>query len=126
MTIDGIEAHEAYITPISRAAYDRIIIGDALTVLPTLGQYDVALIVDVLEHFTMADGELLLELCREHARHVVVVVPHPARDQGVVYGNLYEVHRGFGWTQEALAELKPRWLHADPAGWIEAVITRAG
>lgn len=96
--IDGVEAYEPYVGPLQRAIYDRIHIGDALAVLPSLGRYDLVFAADVLEHFTRADGERLLDVAAAHAALGVLIVT-PALDlpQGEVFGNPFECHRS-AWT----------------------------
>ena len=52
-TIDGVEVFEPYIREVQRAVYNEVFIGNATEVLPTLEkQYDLILLIDVLEHFT--------------------------------------------------------------------------
>jgi hypothetical protein len=96
--IDGIEAFQPYVTDLQRAVYDTIYTGEAQALLPGLGPYDLVFMADVLEHFTKADGRILLSqaLAKAH-RGVLVVTPAIHFDQGPVFGNPYEVHRSF-WT----------------------------
>jgi len=103
--IDGIEVFEAYVTDLQRRIYDRIYIGDALDVLPSIdGVYDLILLIDVLEHFSFADGCRLLEACRVKGRGVLVATPKQVRAQGAAFGNEHETHR-FQWRPEHLAFL---------------------
>jgi hypothetical protein len=97
--IDGIEAFEKYLTPVHEYIYDRIYVGNALDVLPTLGdRYDLVLIIDVLEHFNHADGLKLLTACRERAENILISVPKNWRRQEAAFGNEYEIHR-FHWRE---------------------------
>jgi hypothetical protein len=101
--IDGVEAHEPYIGALQRAIYDRIYVGDALAVLPTLGRYDLVFAADVLEHFTRADGERFLALSAAHATlGVLIVTPALDLEQDDVFGNPFERHRSF-WTPDDFA-----------------------
>jgi SAM-dependent methyltransferase len=101
--IDGIEAHEPYVTGLQRAIYDTIYIGDAAALLPALGRYDLVFAADVLEHFDAAAGRAFLDTAREHAGlGVLVVTPAVHFHQGEVFGNPHEVHRSF-WTAADLA-----------------------
>lgn len=96
--IDGIEAHESYITPVHRHIYTQIHIGNALDVLPTLKDtYDLILLIDVLEHFTFEDGSKLLRACLERGRNVVVATPWDIGHQKEDFGNPYETHQ-FQWN----------------------------
>jgi len=98
--IDGIEAWEPYVGPLQRAIYDRIHVGDALAVLPSLGRYELVFAADVLEHFTRDDGERFLDAAAAHATlGVLVVTPALDLEQGEVFGNPFERHRSF-WTPD--------------------------
>lgn len=98
--IDGIEVFEKYITPVHKKIYDNIYIGDALSVLPGLDTtYDLVLLIDVIEHFTIEDGQRLLEICSSHSKACIVSTPHNASSQGDCFGNSYETHRS-QWTWE--------------------------
>jgi len=95
--IDGIEAFEAYLTPLHRLIYDRIFTGDAREVLPELtDRYDLILMIDVLEHFTYEDGLKVLEECRRCGRNILISVPKVMSVQDEVYGNPCETHR-YNW-----------------------------
>ena len=101
--IDGIEAHAPYIGPLQRAIYDRIHVGDALALLPTLGRYDLVFAADVLEHFTRADGERFLAVASAHAAlGVLIVTPALDLEQDDVFGNPFERHQSF-WTPDDFA-----------------------
>jgi hypothetical protein len=98
--IDGIEAWEPYVGPLQRAIYDRIHVGDALAVLPSLGRYELVFAADVLEHFTRDEGERFLDAAAAHAAvGVLVVTPALDLEQGEVFGNPFERHRSF-WTPD--------------------------
>lgn len=94
--IEGIEVHDLYLTDIARAAYDRIHLGDARVLLPTLGDYHTILLVDVLEHFTLAEGTVLLAECLRHAPHVLIGMPYLFAPTVEVWGNPHEIHRAGG------------------------------
>jgi hypothetical protein len=98
--IDGIEVHEPYITDVQRRVYSRIIIGDAMTEIDSLGTYDLIFLGDVIEHFSKEDGQLLLQKCFRHcARTVIVTTPNYFNPQGAEYGNERETHHCL-WTRE--------------------------
>src|SRR5476649_1888122 len=75
--IDGIESFADCITPVHRYVYNRIDNGEALTVLKDLAaeSYDLALVVDVLEHLNQQDGSQLLRECRRVAAYTLVSTP---------------------------------------------------
>jgi predicted TPR repeat methyltransferase len=104
VTIDGIEGFAGYLTPVHEYAYNRVLIGDALAILPTLpaDAYDLVLAIDVLEHFASADAaRFITELKRVAAGAVLISTPKAVIAQEVE-ANPFENHRSH-WTPEALA-----------------------
>jgi hypothetical protein len=104
--IDGIEAFPDYITAGHRYYYDEIHIGNALDIVPTLGAYDLILIIDVLEHFTEKDGLELLKQCAARGKHVLVSTPLDVGEQGAVFGNDFERHH-FQWKKRHFRNFSP-------------------
>jgi hypothetical protein len=108
--IDGIEAFEAYLTPLHHLIYDHIFTGDAKEVLPTLtGQYDLILMIDVFEHFTYEDGLKILEQCRRCGRNILISVPRVMSVQEDVYGNPYETHR-YNWSRKDFSGIPDKFF----------------
>jgi 2-polyprenyl-3-methyl-5-hydroxy-6-metoxy-1,4-benzoquinol methylase len=92
--IDCIEAFEKYITPVHRQIYTNIYSGNALDLLPGLQEhYDLILMVDVFEHFSLEEGNRLMKSCMEKADHVMVATPKSVNMQEDVFGNAFETHR---------------------------------
>ena len=104
--IDGIEAFPEYVNAGHRYYYDEIYIGNALDKVPALGQYDLILIIDVLEHFTEKDGLELLKQCVAKGKHILVSTPLDIGEQGAVYGNEFECHR-FQWKKKHFEQFSP-------------------
>lgn len=99
--IEGIEAFPKCITDYHHQFYDKIHIGDAAEIVPTLeGQWDVIIFGDVLEHFTKEDGLKLLNYSLNISDYVMVNVPlgHEWL-QDEKYNNPYERHLS-KWTAE--------------------------
>jgi 2-polyprenyl-3-methyl-5-hydroxy-6-metoxy-1,4-benzoquinol methylase len=92
LRIDGIEMYAPYVTPLQRAVYDDIFIGDAVSVLPRLGHYDLIILSDVLEHFDRDAGLSLIGECKRHATHILVATPKKMKAQGACFGNDAERH----------------------------------
>jgi hypothetical protein len=88
--IEGVEIHEPYRNPVWEYAYDVVHVGNALEILPKLSGCDLCLALDVLEHFTKADGLALLRLIVEKSR--TAIVSYSNCPQGTVMGNSYEAH----------------------------------
>lgn len=103
--LDGIEVFGDYIQEHQRAIYNDIYIGDAFDVIDQLGQYDMILLGDVLEHFNKQKGMEFLDKCFSHANTAVSLFI-PLGDgwtQEAIYGNPYETHQS-SWH---LNELQP-------------------
>jgi hypothetical protein len=98
--IEGIEAFEGCLTPVHAYVYDSVHVGDAVELLPGLGNYDVVYLGDVVEHQAKDRGWLLLDLaCRHAERAAVVTIPiGEGWDQGMSDdGNPHHPHRSV-WT----------------------------
>ena len=102
--IDGIEVFPRYINAGQRFYYDEIFIDNALDRVPALGQYDLILIIDVLEHLTQKEGLELLKQCVLKGKHILVSTPLDIGEQGAVFGNEFERHR-FQWKRKHFAGL---------------------
>jgi 2-polyprenyl-3-methyl-5-hydroxy-6-metoxy-1,4-benzoquinol methylase len=104
--LDGIEIHEKYRNPVWQV-YNNISIGDAYQVLGTLGQYDLMLMIDVLEHFPKQRGIEMLRLMKKHSKHMIW--SYHNSDQGEVRDNPHEHHLS-KWTDHDFAALRPQKL----------------
>uniref|UniRef100_A0A7V4TH12 Glycosyltransferase n=1 Tax=Candidatus Caldatribacterium saccharofermentans TaxID=1454753 RepID=A0A7V4TH12_9BACT len=92
--IDGVEAFEGYRNPIHEFAYNRVFYGRIEEILSSLGQYDVILLIDVLEHFEKEEGKKLLQDLLLHARKSLLVsTPRFPAPQGAYLGNAFEAHK---------------------------------
>lgn len=94
--IDGVEAHPEYITPAHSYVYSSILHGDVRDLLPTLPEYDLIILGDVIEHFSKDDGQKLLAQLRAKSRYVLLSSPTVFFDQDVPE-NSFQKHRSF-WT----------------------------
>lgn len=92
--VDAVDVHAPKFP-----CYDHIYVGDirALGSLlpPDAPRYDLALVVDVIEHLEKAEGRSLLDDLVVRARRVLVTTPLGFRRQEVL-GHPYETHRS-GW-----------------------------
>ncbi len=59
--IDGLEVFPKYDNPNWHYCYNNIIVGNIVDNLERLGQYDLVLLIDVIEHLTKDDGIAVLE-----------------------------------------------------------------
>lgn len=97
--IDGIEPHLPAVGELQKNIYDQILVGDARTILPSLKEdaYDLALLMDVIEHFEKADGERVLRELQRVARVVLVSTPSFYYVQTGGGSNPYADHHSF-WS----------------------------
>ena len=92
--IDGIEGHAPYLTPMHHYLYDTIHIGDALSLIKTVPNYDLIFLGDILEHFEKAEGLQMLGDARAKASQAVIVsTPKYDTAQENLCGNELERHR---------------------------------
>jgi hypothetical protein len=124
IVIDGIEGFAEYIQDGQRFYYDHIFIGDARLLLPTLGTYDMILLLDTLEHFTKEEGLQILKACQLHTTHVLVATPFEVEPQGAVYGNEFEHHR-FQWRKRDLLPFGPVSFFRNPETLIALLGTQS-
>lgn len=97
--IDGLEGHAAYLTEMHRFLYNTIHVGDAGLILPTLGDYDLIFLGDIIEHFDKDAGLRLLEAARVRAAKAVILsTPKFETEQEDLCGNELERHRSL-WSE---------------------------
>ncbi len=98
--VDGIEVFPQYVTPMHKIIYNNVFIGNALDILPGLKEnYDLVLLIDVLEHFDFQDGIRLLEECKRRCRNIIVSTPLRMTAQKDAFDNPFETHR-FQWQRK--------------------------
>lgn len=113
LLIDGIEIHELYASSPAWSCYDNVTIGDARELASLLGRrYDMALMVDVLEHFDHDDGYALVRSLLEHVDALLIGVPAVFIPTVEVWSNPHEVHR-CSWSAADLPGLTVETLHDD-------------
>jgi hypothetical protein len=119
--IDGIEGFPEYLTPLHEFVYDNIHQGDAAEVLPTLGEYDVIFVGDVIEHFDLPQGEALIRVALQHAkRYVILTTPKSERVQGALCNNALECHRSL-WSARAFRKVASADVFTIPGDTLVAV-----
>jgi len=93
--IEGIEVFEGYRTPLWDYAYDRVHIGSALDVLPTLGKYELGICCDVIEHCEKREGQRLLDAMLNQCGVVIITTPFMFFPQGAAFDNPAERHLSY-------------------------------
>lgn len=87
--IDGIEIFPAY-ESVLWAVYDKVHIGNVVTVLPKLGDYDLIMAIEILEHLSRPDGLSMLARIKAKSKHFVVSYSNSVSVP--VFGNKLEEH----------------------------------
>ncbi len=99
--IDGIEVFEPYIQAHQRALYSNIFVEDVREAVKHIGEYDLVIAGDVIEHLDKPDGEAIIEALYHKARKALLVnIPlGTGWDHPEAYGNPAELHRS-QWEAE--------------------------
>lgn len=91
--IDAVEFYPEYISPVHRFIYDHIYVGSIETQLSNLNnRYDLMLLIDVIEHFTLKDGIQLIRGLLDRADNIIISTPKRFIPQSEIYGNVKETH----------------------------------
>lgn len=100
--IDGIEAFKKNVNPIYKYFYDNILWGDAKDIVETIDvNYNLSLLIDVLEHFDFDEGHSLVMSLQTKSANILISTPKLMPVQGALFGNPYEVHKT-QWHKEDL------------------------
>jgi len=111
--VDGIEGYAPYLGPLQKAIYDRILVGEARELLPTLTErYELAIAADILEHFDHGSGLEFLTAALSAADVLLVSTPSFFMEQQSE-ANPLENHRSF-WSLEALRDANAGYVEAGP------------
>lgn len=90
--IDGIEAFPEYANPMYEYIYNNIYYGDALEVVDKIGEYDLAILGDVIEHFTKDVGQNLLNKLSKKCKFILISSPTKFFEQHL-FNNPFEEHK---------------------------------
>lgn len=96
LNIVGIDIYDGYISDLQKMLYSQIVIGDVFEELPNLGQFDVVILSDVLEHFSKEDGLKLLNRLFDHSSDIVIATPQGFLEHSASGDNPHEEHKS-GW-----------------------------
>ena len=101
--IDCLEIYQPYITPVHNYLYDHVLIGDIVKEVETINNYDIILMLEVLEHLPKDVGKVLLPKLMNKTNYVFVVsFPRSFREgSGSEWPNPYEEHKCL-WTKAEL------------------------
>ena len=87
------------------AIYDTIHVGDVAEL--ELPEYDLVLLVDIVEHFDLETSFAVVEKLAAKAKHLVISTPHRLIQTNYRGPNAHERHLCL-WTGEILADLCER------------------
>jgi len=85
--IDGVEAFEKYKSPV-HGVYRQVFYRDVTEIMHIVGNYDLVLAIDVIEHLSRDDGLKLLDVAKSY----LVSTPGYWSPQGACFGNEHETH----------------------------------
>ena len=112
--IDGVEAFPKYITPVHNFIYNNIFIGDALKIIPQLNtEYDLVLLIDVIEHLTFEEGIELIKNCLKIGRNLIISTPKKVWERPESFGNPYEAHK-FRWLKKHFSQFEKKFFVPNP------------
>jgi len=94
--VDGVEVFEGYKSPVHKI-YRNVFYLDVMRLLPRLGEYDLVLLVDVIEHLSRENGLKLLDAVK---KHYIVSTPAYWSGQGACCGNEHEAHISRWWQAD--------------------------
>lgn len=109
ITIDAAEVFPKYIKNCHRENYGTITIGNALEM--DIAQYDLYLIIDVLEHWEKEPAMVLLRKLTKMG-DVLISTPRSVGEQGAEYGNKWETHVS-QWLEYEFDEFQSEPLPSD-------------
>lgn len=102
MQIDGVEAWPKYFKKSgTEYLYNSVFKTDFLSA-PLIDQYDVVLMIDVLEHFSDVDAVTALKKAAAHGKRILISAPL-GYEQGAVGGNEFERHQS-EWPIDRIRE----------------------
>ncbi len=90
--IDGIEIFGKYISDIQKTFYDNIYLGDCCEIINKLGNYDLIMFFDVIEHLAYEKGIEMLNMIKQKSKYALVATPVNVVPQESYLGNLFEQH----------------------------------
>lgn len=97
----GVEIYEPYIDQFNlEEKYDEVININMLEIDPTLLDFDIAFLGDVLEHCTKNEAIQFLGMIERHIPLLIISLPLGYRPQGEFEGNPYEVHKKDNWLHD--------------------------
>lgn len=108
--IDGIESFKDYITPVHKFIYNNIYIGNAKDIIPNLKtKYDLALLIDIIEHSDHENGMRLVKDSLKVSRNILISTPKNIGVQKDFFCNPNEDHI-FQFKKKHFAQFKKKFF----------------
>jgi SAM-dependent methyltransferase len=105
LRVDGVEVFPEAITPVHKLLYDNIIVGDIANVCHDIGDYDVIMMIDVIEHLEKSVAMKTLQtLLPKVKKGIIISTPADDMPQDPLYGNEHERHVSV-WSPADFASL---------------------
>lgn len=95
--ITGVEIYPGYLSELQKTIYNKIIVGDIFKILPELGMFELAILGDIIEHFSKTDGLRLIKELFKHVKDIVITTTNGYLSHVADNENKYEKHKS-GWT----------------------------
>lgn len=119
--IDGIEGFEGYKNPIYEYVYNTIYYGLIQNILNQIEtKYDLALMIDVLEHFEKAEGEQIVNELLGKCKTLLICVPAIPNEQSYL-DNVLETHKSI-WEVRDFKKFKTKKVDIIPMGIMNSSI----
>ena len=104
--IDAVDGYAPYLTDLHRSVYDEVIVADVREFVATAsGRYELALALDVLEHFEPDDGAEFIRATLRISDHLIVSTPRGYYQQE---GRANQLERHLSWWPAAELERAAR------------------
>jgi SAM-dependent methyltransferase len=110
--IIGIEAWKPYIEQFALdSLYTKIINQDVRTIVwKDLGNFDVAIAGDVLEHVTKEEAINIVEQVLDFSKTLIISIPIVYMPQDAYEGNPFEIHVKPDWSHEEVLATWPSYI----------------
>ena len=103
--LDALEIHKPYISQFDLEwRYRNVFNNNILNY--DISRYQLLILGDIIEHLTFFDASLLLNKIHNQGKKCIVAVPY-LYPQGIIDGNVYEVHLQPDLTHELFLERYP-------------------
>jgi hypothetical protein len=108
----AIEAWQPYIDKFDLTnKYSQVVNQDARKLdWNQLGQFDVAIAGDVLEHMTKDEAVTLVEQVLAHCKTLIISIPIIHMPQDEIEGNPFEVHVKDNWSHDEVMSTWPKYI----------------